>query len=360
MWTKPYGRTGKNVSVIGFGGMRFHHPENVDSCAELVLYAHGRGINYFDTAPYYCEDKSEEIMGAAFKLMPRQSFYCSSKCGSPDGGEFRSSLERSLKRLCVEKIDFFHIWCLVHPHEWEARKKGGAVAEALKAKEQGLIGHVVASAHLNGADTCRVIDEGVIEGLTIGYNALNFPFRSEALDGAARANIGVVTMNPLGGGMIPNNADRLGFLRGPGDSSVVEAALRFNISHPAITSALVGFGTQRQVDEAVAAVEGFQPYPSEHVEQIKANILSSFDDFCTGCGYCVPCPSHVPIPKLMESFNGSMLGGGDESILSRLSDHWDIGPDAATECTQCGQCEQRCTQHLPIRERLKHIGSLKK
>ncbi len=359
MWTKPYGRTGKNVSVISFGGMRFPEPANIAKSAELVLYAHAKGINYFDTAPYYCEDKSEDIMGAAFKQMPRSSFYCSSKCGEADGAVFRASIESSLKRLNVEQIDFFHIWCLVHPTDWEARKKGGAVAAALKAKEEGLIGHVVTSAHLNGTDIGKVVDEGTVEGLTIGYNALNFPFRGEALEAASRAKVGVVTMNPLGGGLIPNNAARLEFLKGPNDASVVEAALRFNVSQPAITSALVGFANTQQIDEAVSAVANFKPYPPQHIEQLKAHIRGSFDGFCTGCGYCLPCPSEVPIPRLMEAFNCSLLDQGDASLLSRLSDHWGVGPDAALACTECGLCEGRCTQHLPIRDRLKHIGTLK-
>lgn len=81
MRTKKYGKTGKDVSVIGFGGMRFTKPEDIDGSAELVRYAHTKGINCFDTAPLYCEDKSEEIMGAAIRDMKRDSFYVSTKCG---------------------------------------------------------------------------------------------------------------------------------------------------------------------------------------------------------------------------------------------------------------------------------------
>ena len=89
MWTKKYGKTGKEISVIGFGGMRFTKPEDIDGSAELVSYAHTKGINYFDTAPGYCEDKSEEIMGAAIRHMKRDSFHISTKCGSADAGPDR-------------------------------------------------------------------------------------------------------------------------------------------------------------------------------------------------------------------------------------------------------------------------------
>src|SRR5512133_1860748 len=107
MWTKKYGKTGKDVSVVAFGGMRFPKPKDIDGSAELITYAHSKGINYFDTAPYYCDDKSEEIFGAAIKQLPRKSFYISTKCGEAEGGKLRASLERSLKRLNVDCIDFF-------------------------------------------------------------------------------------------------------------------------------------------------------------------------------------------------------------------------------------------------------------
>jgi len=358
MWTKPYGTTGVDVSVIAFGGMRFAAPADLDASAAVVRYAHARGINYFDTAPFYCDDRSEEIMGHAFRTMPRESFHVSTKCGSPDGGELRASLERSLKRLRVDCIDFFHIWCLLRPDQLEERIRKGAIGAAQKAKEEGLIKHLVVSSHLGGEDNATVLDSGLFEGITIGYNALNFPFRAKTLDAAARHNVGVVTMNPLGGGLIPRNAARLAFLKGPQDRDVVQAALRFNISQPAITAALVGFSSEREVDEAVAAVEQFTPYPAAHIEQVKASIGASFDGFCTGCGYCLPCPANVEIPKMMDVYNAKILEGTDQAMRDRLKWHWSLAPDAAAACIDCGACETVCTQHLPIRERLQGIAAL--
>jgi hypothetical protein len=165
-------------------------------------------------------------------------------------------------------------------------------------------------------------------------------------------------MNPLGGGLIPRNAERLAFLKGPQDRDVVQAAIRFNISQPAITAALVGFSCEREIDEAVAAVERFAPYPPEHIEKVKASIGGSFDGFCTGCGYCLPCPSAVEIPKMMDAFNAKILDGADAAITDRLKWQWGLAPDAAAACIDCGACETVCTQHLPIRDRLRSIAAL--
>ena len=356
MWTKKYGKTGKDVSVIGFGGMRFTKPEDIDGSAELVRYAHAKGINYFDTAPYYCEDKSEEIMGAAIRHMERDSFFISTKCGDADAGPMRVSIERSIKRLNVEYIDFMHVWCLLRPEQLKERIDKGAVGAALQAKAEGLVKHVVVSTHLSGEDIATVLDSGYFEGLTIGYNAINFPFRAKALEAAIKHNVGVVTMNPLGGGLIPKNAERLSLTKGPQDRNVGEAALRFNISQPAITAALVGFSTKEQIDQAVSAVEKFKPYTAEHIEKVKSNITASFEGFCTGCGYCIPCPASVEIPKMMDAYNQKILEGKDEAITNRLKWHWGLSPDLAAACIQCGDCEDKCTQHLPIRERLEAIS----
>jgi predicted aldo/keto reductase-like oxidoreductase len=362
MLYKEYGKTGKKISVVSFGGMRFSNPQDIDANAQVVLHAYRRGINYFDTAPEYCKDHSEDIFGAAIRRMDRKRIYISTKCADADGGKLRKSLERSLKRLNVQWIDFFHIWCIVHPHQWLERKKGGAVAAALKAKDEGLIRHLAVSSHLSGKDLRDLLAEGIFEGVTLGYCVLNFPYRQQAVDAAGRRRLGVMTMNPLGGGLIPRHAKRFDFIRASSDESVVAAAIRFNISQPAVTSALVGFKTTQHVDEAVAAVENLpkKPYPPAHLKAMRQKIVAAFNDFCTGCGYCLPCPAGVDTPRMMDTYNFRLLGADDQQLTNRLKWHWDLKPADALACTLCGACEERCTQHLPIRKRMRELQALAK
>lgn len=360
MWCKPYGKTGKDVSVIGFGGMRFANPDDIDAAAEVVVHAYNKGVNYFDTAPLYCNEKSEEIFGAAFKQMKPGTFYCSTKCMAADGDEFRASLERSLERMGLDRLTFMHIWCLVKPEQWHERKAGGAVEALLKAKAEGLVEHAVVSSHLPGEKLSAVLAEGFFEGVTLGYCAINFPFREHAIKTAGRLGMGVVTMNPLGGGLIPQCADRFDFIRGEGDESVVAAALRFNVSQPEINTALVGFTTKQHVDEACAAVDDFTPYSAEHVQTMRNRIVTEFNGFCTGCGYCLPCPKGVNIPAIMDAYNHRILKGDDpKHAVNRLKWHWNLDPADAAECVACGMCENRCTQHLPIARRMEEIAELK-
>ncbi len=356
---RTYGQTGKQVSAIGFGGMRFPDPNEIEKSAELVLHAHENGITYFDTAPLYCLEKSEEIFGHAFKQLPRDSFVVSTKSFESDGDKLRVSIETSLERIGVGKIDFFNIWGLKSAEEWEGRKKGGALDALLQARDEGLVEHVVFSTHMTREEAESVFGEAVFEGVTLGYNAIQFPFREQVVDSAGRHGIGVVAMNPMAGGLIPQHAKRFGFIRSEDDPSVVSSALRFILSHPAVTCALVGFSSTEEIDQAVAAVEDFNPLSTEHREAIKKQIEEKFEGLCTGCGYCLPCPQGLVIPRLMDAYNMRLLQGPENGhITDRLKFHWGMTPADAKDCTACGACEKACTQHLPIIARLEEIAGV--
>ena len=109
-----YGKTGAKVSAVGFGGMRFDESKSNEENAQLLLYAQSKGINYFDTAPVYCSDTSEDIFGIALKQMAgnRGSYYVSTK-GMPvdldTADKARAAVEKSMKRLNVDRIDFYHV-----------------------------------------------------------------------------------------------------------------------------------------------------------------------------------------------------------------------------------------------------------
>ncbi len=358
---RPYGKTGKRLSAIGFGAMRFPtpmSPRNYGDAVDLVLYAHAKGINYFDTAPFYCDDRSEEIVGEALQQVKPGTFCVSTKSLAPTGDELRRHIEKALQRLRVGRIHFFHIWCLLRPDEWERRKRAGVLEAARRARDEGLIEHIVFSTHMSGDEAAAVIREGVFEGVTLGYSAIDFPYRRRAVEAAGAAGIGVVTMNPLGGGLIPRHADRFDFIRGPADADVVTAALRFNLSHPAVTCALVGFSERRHVDAAIAALEGFTPHDAAFVSNLEKRIEAGFEYLCTGCGYCLPCPKDVPIPRFMDAYNMLILGERKEAVPSRLKWQWALQASQAGRCDACGQCETSCTQHLPIIQRLRELKDL--
>lgn len=357
-----YGKTGFRISRLGFGGMRFAEPENVSKMAEIVLAAHDEGINYFDTAPGYCADMSEKIIGHALRQMKStgSEFYLSSKTSKPDAEGVRADLHRSLERLGVDRIDFYHCWYILTLDGWERRKAGGAVDALLAARQEGLVKHLAFSTHLAGHEVKKVIDENIFEGVTLGYNAVNFPYREEGVKAAGRAGIGLAVMNPLGGGIIPDNPEVFPYIINRSGQSMVSAALEFLWSHSEITTALVGFRNIDDLRSAVGAWKNFDSAMKIDLEKMKRHVEDSFDRLCTGCRYCKDCPEGIEVYKYIEAYNHLMLKS-EESLHDRLKWHYGIDNlDKLDLCTSCGECETACTQHLPILQRFEEIKRIYK
>jgi len=349
---REYGSTGKKISAVGFGGMRFEKPQDIDASAEMLVYALENGINYFDTATFYFKGKSEMIFGHALPELKKsgKDFYLSTKSMAKSPDELRLDLEKSLERMKTDFIDFYHVWCVLSPDDYAHRKAAGVIDEFKKLKEEGLVGNITISTHMKGSEIRRLLETEEYDGITLGYSAINFPFREEGLRAAAAKNMGVVIMNPLGGGAIADNPDEFSFIKMHKKQSIVDAALHFLLSDKSITTALVGFGNKSHIDDAVSAVNSFEPYTDAEVAALKLRIQDDFQSMCTTCGYCDVCPEKIPVWAFMESYNHLMMNSKYEAA-ERLKWHWGLKMDELDRCTSCGRCEDACTQHLPILER---------
>lgn len=368
MYYKEYGNTGIKVSAIGLGTMRYDeediHEGRLEKCAEIPLYALEKGINYWDTAPLYCEDKSEDVLGIALSQINRSDVYITSKVNfgtlgtqNPDKDIFRRRLELSLKRLKTDYIDFYHMWCMLNLNSWE-RHMEILYPFFEDAKREGLIKNIVFSSHMQGNEIETVVETNKFKGMLIGYNALNYRFRQSGITKAYENGMGVVVMNPLGGGIIPQNPEAFSYLTEGTDLTVAQAALRFVASHKEITVALAGCTTKEHVDDAVKAVENLVEKPADEVAKEFEKKGVALNNLCTGCDYCKGCPKGIEIPKFMDAYNQKLLSGKNERIAERISGHWGIDIAKSKECIACGLCEGKCTQHLPIIERLKETGQL--
>ena len=365
---KTYGNTELSVSAVGFGGMRFDTKQSQQTNAALLRYAVDQGITYLDTAPDYCEDQSEDIFGLAVKEMAhrRQEFYLSTK-GMPEDFDTAdkavAQVEKSLKRLNSDYIDFYHVWCIRRWDQYElAMQPVGQYDGLLKCKEQGKIKHIVVSTHLRGPEVGDLMSKHEFEGVLLGVNLLNFLYRWDGVQAAHVAGLGVVAMNPLAGGIIPQNEPSLAFLAGTGETPT-EAALRFCISCPQITVTLNGFTTREHIDMACKVADNAAPFTDEDIERIRRHVTENMDKLCTGCGYCMGrCPVEIPVSNFMQYYNEKLLvDKTDEDMVKQLGfDHTfgllaDRNADAA-DCVRCGRCEMACTQHLDIINRLGRIA----
>ncbi|HBC87775.1 MAG TPA: aldo/keto reductase [Lentisphaeria bacterium] len=355
-----YGKTGIKVSAIGMGGMRFENQEDPEACASLMKAAYDSGINYFDTAIGY--GKSEELFGIAIKEMlktrSKKPFYIATKTGGGTAEAVRKDLEVSLKRMNLDYIDFYHVWCIMSLDKYRERVKNGVIRELEKMKAEGLVKHICVSTHMAGADIKTLLSDYPFDGLLLGYSIMNFAYRTEGVQAAADAKMGVVAMNPLGGGLIPQNPEQFNFVKTRDDETVVEGALRFLLNDKRLTVSLVGLSNKKQLEEAISAADGFRPISKKDISSIREKLKKSFNELCTNCGYCDSCPEKIPVPRMMDAYNHYLLNKKNpDSMINRFKWHWgiDIENEYFTKCTQCGLCEKKCTQKLPIRERLKTI-----
>jgi predicted aldo/keto reductase-like oxidoreductase len=361
---RQFGKTGKTVSAIGMGLTRFppekfNSEEGRECCAELIVKAWERGINYFDTAPTYCDGKSEIILGLALKRI-RGKVYISDKSSSTvDSTEkqLRGRLEQSLTNLGVDRIAFYNMWGILDYDQYlDVIKPGGPYEGAVAAKRDGLIEHICFSAHCTGEELERILEDDRFEGLTIGYNAINFKFREKGLIAAYEKGLGVATMNPLNGGVIPSNPELFSYISAGEGMNLAQSALLFNASHPAVSVVLSGMSQETELEENTAAFQKKHYYSKEKISGIKDRIESAYDFLCTGCRYCEGCPQNIPINRLMLSYNQFVLSGDYNDFLGQMFEVWRYYPEQRFDCVDCGACEKKCTQHLKIAERIALIN----
>ncbi len=360
-----FGKTGKKVSALGMGLTRFppqlyNIEEGREKCADLIVKAWESGINYFDTAPLYCDWKSEEILGMAIKRMDGIPYISNKSSSTMDAtaDQLRRRLDTSLAKMNVSKVTFYNMWGILNYQQYlDVIRPGGPYEGALAAQKEGLIDHICFSAHCTGEEIEKILEDGLFEGITIGYNAINFKFRERGLEAARRKGIGVATMNPLNGGVIPSNPDKFSFIKNDENQTLAQAGLLFNASQEGISVVLSGISNEMELFENVEAFKEKKIFPVTKIEQIKDKIENEFDILCTGCNYCAGCPQGIKVNQLMLSYNQYILSNyAPAALQTYMSDVWRYNPEDTYACINCRRCEKKCTQHLDIIERIQEIN----
>ena len=347
-------KSGVKLSCISFGGMRIPTGRGVpeDQAVATVRRAIELGVNYLETAPGY--GNSEILIGKALQDGWRERTYVSTKSHTGSASEMRKALEKSLGRLQVEKSDFYHMWYVCNDSDWhDVMKKGGSLDGAKKAKDEGLIDHIGITTHAPAPLVREMVTCGEYELVTISYNASNREYE-EIIDLAGENDVGVVVMNPLAGGMLARTPPGAKNAKRPRPH--IMAALGFLLARPNITTAICGAKSPEEIEEDVAAGEFL---PSEAREAAAAAGLEEADtDFCTTCGYCMPCPYDVNIPQAMLNWNYLKLYGMDFSRWTKKAREQLRGVAAFEKCVECGECREKCPNSLPIIERLQELKSV--
>jgi predicted aldo/keto reductase-like oxidoreductase len=357
------GRTGLQVSQLGFGAMRLPMVGegesayvNRDLAIPLIHRAFELGVNYIDTAVFYCNRDSQRAVGEALKGW-RDRIIVSTKNHYYDEDEsaWWKNLEDSLERLQVEYIDIYNH----HGISWQAyvEKVEPRVATWMqRAKAQGLIKHICTSFHDTNDGLMKLVDSGYPDVITLQYNMLDRQLE-EGIAHAHAHGIGIVAMGPVAGGNLGATSEVLNTLI-PNITRVPELALRFVLGNPHVSVALSGMSAIEQVEENAAVAsdptplsEADQAAIDEHLTRMREMAKL----YCSGCDYCQPCPAEVKISFIFQAYN-----------LGRVYGLWDVARKhyraigtvpwlqgtRADACTACGACEEKCPQRLAIRAQL--------
>jgi hypothetical protein len=330
---------------------------NRELAIPMIHRAFEAGVNYIDTAVFYCNGDSQRAVGEALKGW-RDQIIVSTKNHYYDEDEkvWWKHLEDSLKLLQVEYIDIYNHHG-ISAQRWTESVEPRVSKWMQKAKDQGLIRHICASFHDTNEGLMKVVDTGYPSVITLQYNMLDRQLE-EGIAHARANGIGIIVMGPVGGGYLAGDSEVLTQLI-PGVRSVPELAIRFVLANKNVTMALSGMSTMEQVEENLetASVEiALSDSEREAIDEYLVKLKNLSDLYCTGCGYCLPCPKDVAIPKIFNRYNRGRVYGLWESARKMYRNigkmEWDKGA-RADACVDCGQCEPKCPQHIPIRQQLK-------
>jgi len=321
----------------------------------LLHHAVELGVNYFDTAIFYCHGDSQRAVGEAFEHM-RDKVVLSTKNHmheAPDDAWW-ARLEESLTFLRTDHIDVYNL----HGMTWDFWQRNidgpaGKYRLLLKAKEQGLIKNICCSFHDSAESLVKLAETGAFASITLQYNMLNRDLE-QALYRLKELNVGVTVMGPVGGGRLGVDSARINELTGGAAQTTPEAALRFVLAHPAVHIALSGMSNTEMLEQNVQIISEKEPFTGEQIAAIDAEVervKSSMGVPCTACGYCQPCPYGVDIPGNFGIYNEYRIYGLRPHAVRAYAGQ----SGRAAVCTECGACLAKCPQKIRIPEKLRTV-----
>jgi len=338
-----FGKTGLTLSKLGYGCMRFPYADgklDKREAVRLMNVAFDNGVNYFDTAPFYCDYESEVAVGE-FIRDKRDKIILSTKNMGRTPAEFTKSFDDSFRRLKADYVDVFHAWSMSLA-DFRRVSANGTLDLLFKAKKEGKIRHAAFSFHDGECSNVKeVIDSGLFESMLLSFNMLkraNLPW----LEYAHSKGLGTVVMNPVAGGVL---------------SSRAALALKYVWSHPYIDVALSGMGSEAQVlENCRTASDGFE-FTSEEKNRLNETVkehVAVLDLYCTACGYCKGCSESIAVTEIFTMYNDAVLSGEWESARKKYA----VLNKDASDCVKCGECLKKCPQKLDIVELLKKVHNI--
>jgi predicted aldo/keto reductase-like oxidoreductase len=380
-------RNQDSISLLGFGMMRLPRidPDKQDidyaTGQKMVDYAIAHGVNYFDTAYVYHAQKSETFTGHALSKYPRESFKVATKMPSWELSSSKDAprlFEEQLKRLQVEYIDYYLCHALGSVEEFKRRYLDtGALKYLHEEKKKGRIRNLGFSFHGSVDALEELLKVEGWEFVQIQLNYLDWDIQNAKRQYEILEEHGLpcIVMEPVrGGNLVTLSDEAAAVLKAPApDDSIASWAIRFAASLPNVMTVLSGMTTMDHVVDNVKTMTDFSPLEDAGLATLQKAVAIYRDAGtipCTGCRYCMDCPSGVDIPAVFEIYNKCATARrlpssfGDaatakENAAFFAAAYKALPPEArADRCTDCKACVSHCPQSIKIPGRMREIAGL--
>ncbi len=340
---------------------------DLEKAEKEIMEAYHAGVNYYDTA--YVYGGSEDALGRILEkngirdqvsIATKLPHYLIKKADSME-----KYFTEQLRRLRTDHVDYYLMHMLTDVKTWERLKALGIVEWLREKKESGAIRQVGFSYHGNSDMFCELVDVYDWDFCQIQYNYMDEHSQAgrKGLHYAASKNLPVVIMEPLRGGklvgLLPEEAKQL-MEAYPVKRSPAEWAFRWLWNQPEVTCVLSGMNSLEMVRENVRTASDAQAGElTKADEDLLQNVVKVINARikvgCTGCRYCMPCPKNVDIPGTFAAYNRKYTEGSKAALMEYfMCTAIRKDSSAASNCIECGKCEQHCPQHLEIRKELKN------
>ncbi|MCX7031447.1 MAG: aldo/keto reductase [Spirochaetes bacterium] len=318
-----FGRTGLMVTRLAFGGIpiqRLSRQEGVRLVADVL----DLGINFIDTAHGY--GHSEELVGEAMRTVSRGSLVIATKSPAADRKGFLDDLDESLRRLRTDYIDIFQF------HGVSSREKMAAVmgpGGAQEGMEEGIRAGKIRFPGFSSHSlpvAAGMIRTGRFDAVQVPFNFVDCQAAEELIPLARRADLGIIAMKPLGGGLLDD----------------ARLCFRFLRQYPDLVPD-PGIETLPQLREIIDVMESGGPLSAEEIKRIEHYRERLGREWCHRCDYCQPCPRNIPISTVLVAKSFAV-----RLTVERFTSIVEAPLKAAESCEECRQCVERCPYHLDI------------
>ncbi len=269
MQFRPYGSTGKMVSVLGISTTSFNEEREIDKYSSSIVHAFDKGVNYFDSSPFAQNGIGETALSRAIVEMKKTGhpFNLASRTMAGNRSELMRDLEKSLRLLDVETIDYYQLWRIYTEDQLTEGGDESLISGLKKAVDEGLVRHPVISSNMGKIDMVQLAKDHSFEGITLGHSGSRLLFDKDVISSFTDFNLGLAVLNPFGTDFFHSRQSLFDFIRTDENQTFLEASLHFFMSNDYISTVVTKLSTPYQIDQAISAVDHFEQYSEDEINR---------------------------------------------------------------------------------------------